>query len=81
MESSQECVLSEWNKFSDDMMTFTESETLENLEDGSRQTRRLPQLEPKNKINQIPGEVVSIESGRSPEQVRTVPRQSEDLSL
>ncbi len=42
------------------------------LEDGSEQTRRLPQLGPKFEVNRILGEVVSPESEKSPERVRAV---------
>ena len=61
-------------------MTFADDNILEKLEDGSRQTRRLPRLEPKSEGGQIMQEVVSFESGRSLQQTRRVSRQSEDLS-
>ena len=61
-------------------MTFTDDDILEKLEYRSRQRRRLPRLEPICEVGQILREVVSTESGRSPEQVRTVSRRSEDLS-
>ncbi len=54
------------------------SGVLEKLEDGSRQTRRLPRLGTKYEVSQIVGEVVQIEPGRLPEQTGTVSRQSED---
>ena len=57
-------------------MTFAKSGFLEKLEDGSRQTRRLPQLALKYEVGQILGEVVPTESGGSPEQARAVSRRS-----
>ncbi len=61
-------------------MTLTESGILEKLEDGSKQTRGLPQLGSKCEVSQIPGEVVPIESGGLPEEGRTVSRRSKDPS-
>ncbi len=61
-------------------MTFIRSDILPKLEDASKQKRRLPQLESKFEVTQILAEVVSIESGGLPEQVRTVSRRTENLS-
>ena len=58
-------------------MTFTQSGIFEKLEDGSKQTRRLPQLSPNHEVGQIPGEVGATESGGSPERARTFPRRSQ----
>ena len=57
-------------------MTFTKSDILEKLEDGSRQRRRLPQLGLIYQAGQSPGEVVPIMSEESPEQAREISRQS-----
>ena len=48
IQSTQEHPLSEWDKYSDDLMTFTKNGILEKLEDGRRQTKRLPRLSPEN---------------------------------
>ena len=54
---------------------------MEKLEDGSRQSRRLPQLALNHEVSQTLAEAVPIGSGGSPEQARTVSRRSEDPSL
>ncbi len=59
-------------------MTFIASDGLEKLEDGSEQTRRLPQLAKYEDL--ILEEVVLIESGKSPEQTRTVSERFENVS-
>ncbi len=73
---AQECPLSAWNKCRDDLRTFTEKDFFEKLEDGSKQTMRLPQISPKNDVGQIPGELAPIDSEGSPAQAREVSRQS-----
>ena len=80
-ESTQECPLSEWNKCWDDLMTFIERDILEKLEDKSGQTRRLPWLAPEYEETEvILRELVSVKSGKSPEQMWTVSGRSENLS-
>ena len=55
-------------------MTFTDADLLEKLEDGSKQTRRLTQLEPRDEVTRILGDVAPIESGGSPKQASAVSR-------
>ncbi len=62
------------------MTTFTEGDILRKLEDGSRQTRRLPRLGPKSEVDQSPGELGPIGSGGPPEEARAILERSEDLS-
>ncbi len=50
------------------------------LADTSVQKRRLLQLGPKCEVSRALGEVVSTESGRSPERAKAVWGRSEDLS-
>ncbi len=59
-------------------MTFTEIGIMENLEDGNRQTRRLPQLGPEYEVSLILGEIAPIESGRPSKHATS--RRSEDPS-
>ncbi len=81
IQSTQECTPIEWDEYWSDSTTFTKSGILEKLEDGSRETRRLPRLALKHEVGQILGGVTPIESGGSPEPARTVSRQSGDPSL
>ena len=61
-------------------MTFTRSDISKKLEDGSEETRRLLQLEPKDEVTQTLREVFPIESRDSSkseqfqEDLRTFPR-------
>ncbi len=80
IQSTQECTLSECDEYRSDLTTFTKSDILEKLEDGSKQTTRLPRLGLRDEVGQIPGELGPSESGGSPDQARTVSRRSEDLS-
>ncbi len=67
-------------EYRNDLLSFGRSDILWKLKDGSKQTRRPPQLELRYEASQILGEVVWIKSEGSSGQARTVSRRSEDLS-